>query len=338
VNPSLLAMVSVYMGRVINDTVSMLNGKVSKSALKILTVLTEEKLGKTMSKVLRQLLKEDEESQQRRKPVLRLVPPPPPPPHFALHFKPKKKAPQVKPSRAPLYWIAVGVTLSSIFAFLIYRGRVAEVGVSSPVPVPVQAKKSSATPPAPAAKGSPASLVEEDEKLNREAVELYRKQNYTKSLEILMALFSRQPKSVGIAINIAMNLLKQGDLKNAKEFLAKAERGLKPGHELARSQQLAKIYNNQASIAVLEKNFGQAQLLLHRAIDIFPDYSEARLNLARVLEMSGRPEDAINEYEEYLSRGKVDPAVKPTIEKRLAKIKAFVGYLETPEEAVDYSY
>jgi hypothetical protein len=291
-----------------------------------------------MSKVLRQLLKEDEEGLQRRKPVLRLVPPPPPPPYFPFHFKPKKKKLKPKTKRSPLLLIVGGLFLVAGIGFLIHFRGMQEVPVSTPAPVPIQAKKSPSKPVVAQKTGPQTASLEEDEKLNHEAIEFYRRQQYEKSLEILMDLFSRHPKNVGLSINIAMNLLKKGDLKNAKEFLAKAERGVKPGHELSRSHQLAQIYNNQATIAELEKNLGQAQLLLHRAIDIAPDYSEARLNLARVLEVSGRPEDAIVVYEEYLARSKVDPAVKPTIEKRIAKIKAFVGYLETPEDEVDYTY
>ncbi len=283
-----------------------------------------------MSKVLKQLLRDQNEDAPKRKPSLTLVPPPPPPPNFSAQFKPKKKTSLPKKSLLPL------------LATLAVVGIVAGVRFVLHTPEPVLPNESSlqaSTPNALATPGATATpLVDADEKLNARAIELYREQKYPEALAIFMEIFERKPKNSSIAMNISMTLLKQGDLKKSRDFLKKAEQLLRPGQALAKSPKVAAIYNNLGAISIAEKNYGQAQMLLRKAIAMQPEYGDARLNLARVLELAGRPEDAITEYEAFLARPGVDPVVKPAVEKRLQKIKTFVGYLEAPEEQDEYSY
>ena len=295
-----------------------------------------------MSKVLKQLLREDEETATRRRPALRLVPPPPPPPHFALHFKPGKKGRIKSVKRSPVLKVFAAVLGAAGVAWILCQSeyRIREPVAAPPAPVKTAAPEKADPKPAPSAKAvvSQARPVDQDESLNREAVELFRKQQYDRALSVLMEVFNRHPKNPAVAVNIGMVLLKKGDLKNAREFLSKAERFVRAGRESAKSPRMAQIQNGFGAVAIAEKNLPQAQYHLRKAIDIHPEYMEARLNLARVLELAGRPEDAIVEYEEFLKREKVDPAIKPAIEKRLAKIKTFVGYLENAEDEVDYTY
>jgi N-glycosylase/DNA lyase len=52
------------------------------------------------------------------------------------------------------------------------------------------------------------------------------------------------------------------------------------------------------------------------------------------MELACRPMDAAREYQEFIDNARLNPALKPAIQKRLAKLNAFIGYLKEEEDAM----
>ena len=194
--------------------------------------------GGKMSKVLKQLLRDEEDLAPRRKHALRLVPQPPPPPHFALHFKPAKKRRIKSVKQSAVFKVSAALLGAAGVAWLLFQS---DYKINGPVAAPANPVKTAAPKAPPAAKVAvvTAPAVDQDEVMNREAVELFRKQQYDRALTLLMVIFNRHPKNPAVAINIGMSLLKKGDLKNAREFLSKAERSMRSGQESAKSPRAA---------------------------------------------------------------------------------------------------
>ena len=290
-----------------------------------------------MSKVLKQLWSEEFEGGARKEAQLRLVPPPPPPPDYALQWKltPKKvKKPRDGKLRLKLLVLllfslsALSFRLNDPFSSIegvvsapaVHSGKHGVAGVAAK-----DAKKEKAPPPRPS----------HEFQLNRDAIGLFKAQKFKEAFTLFEELVETQPDNGVFWTNLGMCQLRLNDLKGAKSSFAKALKILSPRTVITRDPRLSVVYNNLGSINMSQKNWGPAILDFEKALELEPDSTEARLNLAKTYELAGRPEDAAREYEIFLASPGVNAAVKPVVKIRLAKLNAFVGYLEEEDpEAV----
>ncbi|NDF15616.1 hypothetical protein EB061_09890, partial [bacterium] len=157
-----------------------------------------------------------------------------------------------------------------------------------------------------------------DAKLHQEAVNFLRKQKYEQAQALLVKLAKDHPENAAILSNLGLTKLRLNDVKAAKNDFMKAMALLTPKNYFDKNPQLAVVYNNLGSVSLLET-------------EIQADFIEARLNLGRAYELSGRHEEAAQEYENFVKDPKVNPSMKPVIQKRLEKLKIFIGYLEELE-------
>jgi tetratricopeptide (TPR) repeat protein len=290
-----------------------------------------------MSKVLKQLFREELEKAGRKASHLRLVPPPPPPPDFGrLQLKPVKK-PKVRQTRLYVLF-GLFLCISGYSYWLVTEGRRLDRAVTYqrkvlPRRPVIQGVKPVLTEP----------MVEMDEekeiseaalKLNREGMEMFKKQKFAEAAALFSKAAEVDPLNPLSLINLGMSKAKLKEFKDAKEILTKAGKLLGSASPLAGSPKLEVVYNNLGAIGIEEKSFGPAILYFQKAIQLNPEYADARLNLAKAMELAGRTIDAAREYQEFVDHEKLNPSLKPAIQKRLAKLNAFIGYLKEEEAAV----
>jgi tetratricopeptide (TPR) repeat protein len=307
------------------------------NSLKILTRAPKSDRGRSMSKVLRQLFGEELERSERNVRHLRLVPPPPPPPDLGRFPMGGLRKPKVRQTRL---YVLFGLFLcvAAYSYWLITEGRRIERAVT------YQRKAIDAKPALQGVKSSArAPLAEPNEErvvseavmsLNREGMEHFKKKNYAEAVVLFTRSNEIDPMNPLSMINLGMTLSKSGRLKEAKEILVKAGRLLGSALPLAGSPKLEVVYNNLGVIGIEEKSYGPAILQLQKAVQFNPDYEDARLNLAKAMELAGRPADAAREYQEFIDHPRLNPELKPAIRKRLAKLNAFLGYLKEEEAAI----
>jgi Flp pilus assembly protein TadD len=304
-----------------------------------------------MSKVLKQLFKEDLEQTDSREPQLRLLPPPPPPPDFVLKLKRTGRKAKPKKKRAParkiFHWLWMLPFFSVLGASGLFFALTFQDQTQVRRPVKVRTKKAAEPNPAPSA-GTPATASTTpaaiqaikkselpkdlpDARLHQEAVNFLRKQKYEQALTLLTKLAKDHPENAAILSNLGLAKLRLNDVKGAKNDFMKSMGLLTPKNYFDKNPQLAVVYNNLGSVSLAEKNWGPAILYFQKATEIQPDFIEARLNLGRAYELSGRHEEAAQEYESFVKDPKVNASMKPVIQKRLEKLKIFIGYLEELE-------
>jgi tetratricopeptide (TPR) repeat protein len=290
-----------------------------------------------MSKVLKQLFREELEKAGRKASHLRLVPPPPPPPDFArLLLKPVKK-PTVKRTR--LYALfTIFLCVSGYSYWLITEGRRLDRAVTYqrkvlPKRSVLQGVKPVMTEPL-AEMDEEREISEASLQLNREGMDLFKKQKFPEAAILFARSAEIDPLNPLSLINLGMSKAKLKEFKEAKEILTKAGKLLGSASPLAGSPKLEVVYNNLGAIGIEEKSFGPAILYFQKAIQLNPEYVDARLNLAKAMELAGRPMDAAREYQEFIDNARLNSALKPAIQKRLAKLNAFIGYLKEEEDAM----
>ncbi|MBU6152772.1 MAG: hypothetical protein KGP28_00590 [Bdellovibrionales bacterium] len=287
-----------------------------------------------MSKVLKQLFREELERAGRKASHLRLVPPPPPPPDFGrLQLRPIKKT-KVKQTRLFVLF-TVFLCVSGYSYWLITEGRRIERAITYQLKVlPRHPVLQGTRPPV------SESLVERDEErviskavleLNRGGVEHFKKQRYPEAAILFSRSLEIDPLNPLSLINLGMSKAKMKEFKEAKEILGKAGKLLGSASPLAGAPKLEVVYNNLGAIGLAERSYGPAILYFQKAIQLKPEYVDARLNLAKAMELAGRPIDAAREYQEFIENSALNGALKPAIQKRLARMNAFVGYLKEEE-------
>jgi tetratricopeptide (TPR) repeat protein len=100
------------------------------------------------------------------------------------------------------------------------------------------------------------------------------------------------------------------------------------GKMLDKGLEFADVYNMLGVISYTQDDFDSAVKHLNKALELNPNYTEARLNLSVVLNDTGAYPDAARAFDaardaSHISEGKVDPYVKG----RLANLHAELGDL-----------
>jgi|GEM_PF-3979330 len=296
-----------------------------------------------MSKVLKQLFREELERAGRKASHLRLVPPPPPPPDYALFLTKAPKKPKVKRTRLYVLF-TVFLCVSGYSYWLITEGRRLEKLATYQRKISVRASQVRTDPNSPnRKKARPEPMVEMEEEgviseavlqLNREGMDHFKKSQYSDAAVLFARAAELDVLNPLSLINLGMAKARMKNLKEAKEFLIRAGKLLGSASPLAGSPKLEVVYNNLGAIGVEEKNYGPAILNFQKAIQLNPEYVDARLNLAKAMELAGRPIDAAREYQEFIDDPRLNDSFKPAIQKRLAKLNAFVRYLKEEEAAI----
>ena len=263
---------------------------------KIIDGLTERV---RVSRIYNQLIKDPDEHVSpptRERPVLRLVPPPPNARMMLPHFEKK-------------LWRRNAVTAFLVVVTLFGLSRFYHRSPSHPAKSKLQALD---TGPA-VLKGNQFAIERSD------ALKLFQKQDYMAAKTELERILILYPNSVEILNDLGMSYLKLKEYERAKKTWMKALR-INPDD--------ASSLNNLASLLIAEKDWPKATLLLTQALSLKPDLLEARLNLAIAFESSGKPLDAVPEYEMYLANPHALPTLRVLLQKRIDKIKSFSKYYE----------
>lgn len=157
---------------------------------------------------------------------------------------------------------------------------------------------------------------------NHDAVILFRKQKYKDALKVLEPLIQQNPEFSGLYVNLAAVEMKLGDLKKAKKSLE---------HALKLDSKNATALNNLGTLDLENKKWATAQESFKRSLEINPSLEDTRLNYAKSLELGGKTENAIQEYETYIAHAGTDPIFGNLLKKRVLKLKSMVEYIKKSE-------
>ena len=128
------------------------------------------------------------------------------------------------------------------------------------------------------------------------ALALMQAKKWQKAQQKLDAIIAQQPELSGSYVNKALIAFKQNKQLNANKTLAQAIK-VNPLNPYA--------YNLQGQIARLQGNFILAEKSYQQALSIWPQYAQAQLNMAILLELyRGRLLEAKEYYQRYL---KINP-------------------------------
>ena len=124
------------------------------------------------------------------------------------------------------------------------------------------------------------------------ALRLMRAKKWYKAQQLLDKIIAQQPELSGSYVNKALIALHQKHIALANEQLTKA---------LLANPNNPYAYNLQGQIARTLGNFSQAEKNYRQALTIWPQYTQAQLNMAILLELyRGRLLDSMKYYQAYL--------------------------------------
>lgn len=95
----------------------------------------------------------------------------------------------------------------------------------------------------------------------------------------------------------------------------------------------ARIVNTVAALHIRHREYADAAKAARRAVELFPNFIEARRNLAAALDLQGRMEDAANELVEVLELDPPD-GVRGQVHRDLAEY--YEGPLDNPKKALEH--
>jgi len=158
-----------------------------------------------------------------------------------------------------------------------------------------------------------------------QALALMTNKEWLKAEQLFDQVLVSQPQLSGAYVNKALIAIQQKDLDRANKQLNKA---------LAVNPLNPYAYEIKGRIARLNGDFEQAEENYLKALDIWPEYPEAQVNLAILLELyRGRLLDAHKYYSAYLALQTSDQQVQRWLAGVEIKIKR--AGLELPKKADD---
>jgi tetratricopeptide (TPR) repeat protein len=159
----------------------------------------------------------------------------------------------------------------------------------------------------------------------KQALALMTNKEWLKAEQLFDQVLVSQPQLSGAYVNKALIAIQQKDLSRANKQLNKA---------LAVNPLNPYAYEIKGRIARLNGHFEQAEHNYLKALDIWPEYPEAQVNLAILLELyRGRLLDAHKYYSAYLAMQADDQQVKRW--RAGVEIKIKRAGLVLPEKADD---
>jgi tetratricopeptide (TPR) repeat protein len=159
----------------------------------------------------------------------------------------------------------------------------------------------------------------------KQALTLMKNREWLKAEQLLDQVLVIQPQFSGAYANKALIAIQQKDFSRANEQLDKA---------LIANPMNPYAYQIKGRIARLSGDFEQAEKSYLKALDIWPEYPEAQVNLAILLELyRGRLLDARKYYSSYLLLKADDQQVQRWLAGVEIKIKR--AGLVIPEKADD---
>ena len=159
----------------------------------------------------------------------------------------------------------------------------------------------------------------------KQALTLMTSKKWLKAEQLLDQVLDSQPELSGAYVNKALIAIQKKDLSRANKQLNEA---------LAVNPLNPYAYEIKGRIARLNGHFEQAEKNYLKALDIWPEYPEAQVNLAILLELyRGRLLDAHKYYSSYLALQADDQQVQRWLAGVEIKIKR--AGLVIPEKADD---
>jgi protein O-mannosyl-transferase len=136
-----------------------------------------------------------------------------------------------------------------------------------------------------------------------------RQGKYAEALEYLHKAYALAPRDTKVLLNYATVLIYMKNYDEARKIVEETI-SINPRNEIP--------YNNLAYIFLQQNEPDKAIASALKALDIFPKYGDAYLNLARGYVAKGLIPQA---REAYAAAGQINPALKPTIDQELSRIK-----------------
>jgi tetratricopeptide (TPR) repeat protein len=147
---------------------------------------------------------------------------------------------------------------------------------------------------------------------NREVLELYRAGKLREGMKKVDLLIKAFPGRAELHVNSAMIRSRMGQLQSARKDLEAA---------LRFDPKNATALNNLGVLDLGQKLLIPAIENLKTAVEVAPTYATARLNYAKALELAGRREDAVREYQQGVNLVASDPLLANLLRKRIQKLQ-----------------
>lgn len=130
------------------------------------------------------------------------------------------------------------------------------------------------------------------------ATALYKESRYEAALALFQDFRKQQPHLYQIAINIGNCLLELGRFEEAiKEFQAVADKITAENPEVRGNTELARIYASIGDTYMRQEKLKQAEEYFKKSIEIDPSDHALAYNVAEILFVAGKTDDAIKYYQ-----------------------------------------
>lgn len=159
--------------------------------------------------------------------------------------------------------------------------------------------------------------------LNKQAVALIRDNNFAEAESLLRRFVAENPSNKIGRINLAYTLKAQGKFQESEAYYLSV---------LKRYANDPVTLNNLGVLYSSMRRFDQAELALSKSLDADPSYADARLNLAKTLERSGKVEAALSQYRLYLGNASQMTPMLDRLKERSRKLHSLTAGRKPAEE------
>jgi predicted Zn-dependent protease len=255
-----------------------------------------------MSRVLKQLFKQEQESSP---PHLRVVEGLPEAEHPKVNYTSK---PVKSKNRSINIIFAIGLFAAIYLSYKLFSHRITEKDLKEQI------------------KPAEEIILHPDHQLNRNGIRELESRNYKKALETFSQLAKVHPSLSSAQNNLGFALLRNNRIREAKEKFKKSIK-LDPANYIA--------HVNLAMALLEDKKYEEAAKSLKQALLLNKEYPDTYLNLGKVYEMGGKFKEAIESYESYLKLVQSKKLLKGLIQNRIKKLKSLTQYQEPRREEFD---